>query len=172
MTTLPQTTSIRLPRPTGSTQLAVPTAPPHGVASGGPAFQMTGADVWRVIRANLWLIALFVIAGTIGGYYLNGYLERHYSTYTATGIARILPLQSMDIAHPLQSTMDNQSLVIEQKTDAHLIQSDGTFFAILNQAENPIRDTNCSRSPATVSRPRRASCSARSCRLSRCSIRS
>src|SRR5205823_13650740 len=44
--------------------------------------------------------------------------------------------------HPLQSTMDNQSLVIEQKTDAHLIQSDGLIFNILNQADNPIRDTN------------------------------
>src|SRR2546427_11014561 len=132
MTTLPQPTPIRLPRPTGGTQLAVPTAPPVAGGSTGPAFQMTGADVWRVIRANLWLIVLFVAIGAVAGYYGNGYLERHYSTYTAKGIVRILPLQSMDLTHPNQSTMDNQSLAIEQKTDARIIQSEGSIYAVLN----------------------------------------
>ena len=94
MTTLPQTTPIRLPRPAGGTPLAIPSGP----AAAGPAggFQMTGADVWRVIRANLWLVILLVVVCGVGGYFFNGYLEKNYAIYTATGYIRILPVQQMD----------------------------------------------------------------------------
>jgi capsular exopolysaccharide synthesis family protein len=153
MTTLPQTTPIRLPRPAGPSQLAVPTAPAAAVASAGPSIQMTGADIWRVIRANLWLIALFVVASVVAGYYINGYLEKHFSRFTATGIVRISPLQQVDLTHPNQGAIDNQSLVIEQKTDAHMIQSDGLIYSILSQPDSPIRDTTwfkdtCASDPA------------------------
>jgi len=124
-----------------STQLAVPTAAPTGAGGSNAGFQMSAADVWRVIRANLWLILLFVVLGAVGGYYGNEYLARHYSKYTATGIVRIMPLQSMDLAHP-NSGMDNQTLAIEQKTEARIIQSDGLFYSVLNDSASPIRDTN------------------------------
>src|SRR5271155_5396360 len=105
MTTLPQTTPIRLPRPAGGSQLAVPSyTSPAALGSGG--FQMSGADVWRVIRANLWLVFLLVTACGIGGYFFNGYLEKNYAVYTATGYVRILPLQQIDPLHPTASMVD------------------------------------------------------------------
>ena len=53
MTTLPTTTPMRLPRPVAQTPLALG-GPSY--AQQAPQFQMSGADVWRVIRSNIWLI--------------------------------------------------------------------------------------------------------------------
>src|SRR4051794_21849133 len=86
MTTLPQTTSIRLPRPAGGGALAV------GGAGGVPApagFGMTAGDVWRVLRANAWLIVLAVLLGGVIGFVVNMYLAKNYSRYTATGWVQI-----------------------------------------------------------------------------------
>ena len=118
MTTLPQTTPIRLPRAGGNTQMAMPTmAAPQSVVAQGPGMSMTGGDVWRVIRANLWLIVLFVAIGAVSGYFLNGYLELHDSSYTASGKVRILPMQSPDPLHPSPMISDPNSLSIEMSTE-------------------------------------------------------
>jgi len=76
MTTLPTTTPMRLPRP-------VPQQTP--LALGGPVaaqpgggFQMTGADVWRVIRSNLWLIVAMLIISGIGGYGIFRFLDAKF----------------------------------------------------------------------------------------------
>ena len=141
MTTLPQTTPIRLPRPAGgSTPLAIPSGPAAANPAGG--FQMTGSDVWRVIRANLWLVILLVVACGVGGYFFNGYLERNYAIYTATGYIRILPVQQMDPLHPVAPGAESQSLLIDQKTDAQLLHSDGLIADVLSDSVSPIRQTN------------------------------
>ena len=84
MTTVPTTTPMRLPRP-------VPQQTP--LALGGPVaaqpgggFQMTGADVWRVIRSNLWLIVAMLIISGIGGYGIFRFLDAKFQNYTAYGI--------------------------------------------------------------------------------------
>src|SRR5580658_2331396 len=140
MTTLPQTTPIRLPRPAGGSPLAVPNAGPAAVGGGG--FQMTGADVWRVIRANLWLVMLLVVIGGVAGFFFNGYLEKNYAIFTATGYIRILPLQQIDPLHPVAAGTEPQSLLVEQKTEAQLIHSDGLINDVLSDSTSPIRQTS------------------------------
>ncbi len=142
MTTLPQTTPIRLPRPTGGSQLAVPSyaAPTAPLATGG--FQMTGSDVWRVVRANLWLVFLLVAVCGVAGYFFNGYLERNYAVYTATGYIRILPLQKLDPLSPGGSIVDTSSLLVEQRTEAQLLHSDGLINDVLSDSTSPIRQTS------------------------------
>ena len=142
MTTLPQTTPIRLPRPAGSSPLSA------GGGGGGPApgsgggsFQMTPGDVWRVIRANLWLIVLLVGLAAVGGYFLNGYLVKHDSVYLSYGLARIRPSTPMD---PLQgqAMIDGGSLEIAQATQSQMIHSDDLVDEILKEPDNPIRQSH------------------------------
>jgi capsular exopolysaccharide synthesis family protein len=139
MTTLPQTTPIRLPRPAGGSPLVGHSAGPAAVGSG--AIQMSGADVWRVIRANLWLVVLLVVISGIAGYFVNGYLEKNYAIYTATGYIRILPLQEIDPLHPVAPGAVPQTLLVEQKTEAQLIHSDGLINDVLSDSTSPIRQT-------------------------------
>ena len=76
MTTLPQNNPMRLPRPSGAPPvLAHPGGP--GLAHATPqATQLTAADVWRVVRGNLWLIVLCVAVFAAAGVALNYYLAR------------------------------------------------------------------------------------------------
>src|SRR4249920_2549485 len=84
MTTLPTTTRIQLPRPAGNGALAMPGAP-----AAAPATGMTAGDVWRVLRANAWLITSAVVLGGIIGFFANMYLAKNYSRFTATGWVQI-----------------------------------------------------------------------------------
>src|ERR1700722_9230167 len=144
MTTLPQTTPIRLPRPGGgSTPLAVAAGPVPLVAGAPPSSQMSMSDIWRVIRANSWLIGIFLVLFAIGGYFANQYLERHYSVYTATGLIQILPMQPVDPLHnPTGNTFEGTALVVEEKTQAAIIKSDGLVNKVLTDPTNPIRATS------------------------------
>ncbi len=137
MTTLPQTTPLRLPRASGPSSLVVPSAPAAG--GGGPAFQMSAGDVWRVIRSNLWLIVLLVGASAAGGYFLNDYLAKHYSAYSSSGLIRIRPIQPLD---PLRGTpMYDGGVEMAQATQTQLIKNDGLIDQVLKDPDNPIRQT-------------------------------
>jgi polysaccharide biosynthesis transport protein len=140
MTTLPQTTPMRLPRPSGPSQLAVPTAPAGMPVA--PGTQMTGGDIWRVIRANLWLIILITGVAALGGWKLNDYLARYYSTYTSTGLLRVLAVESTNPLNPNGSGIDPQALNIEKNSEVQLILSDGLINNVLSDSTNPIRDTS------------------------------
>ena len=92
MTTLPQTTPLRAPLP------AAPIGVPHGphiVAA--PAAGMSGSDVWRVIRANLLLIIIFLALSAVGGYFLNNFLLAHFPKYEAVGLVKIDPTIVLDL---------------------------------------------------------------------------
>jgi succinoglycan biosynthesis transport protein ExoP len=139
MTTLPQTTPIRLPRVAGSSQLAVPS----GTASVGvaaPGLQMSPGDVWRVIRANLWLIILLGIVSAVSGYFLNGYLAAHFARYSASGLIRIRPLQGADPLH-VAPPLDINSMEMEKQTLARMIKSDSLLDDVLMEADSPLRQT-------------------------------
>src|SRR5688572_5367168 len=108
MTTLPQTTPLRLPRPAGGGAMTIPGGAPAmagsqmGAAGGG----MTAGDVWRVIRSNIWLIILFLIVGGVAGYFVNRHLERYYSRYTATGYIQVNVKTGFD---PLKGVLTDNS---------------------------------------------------------------
>src|SRR4051794_19660422 len=100
MTTLPQTTAIRLPRPAASTQLApVSNGVPMMVGAGaaGGAAAMSGADMWRVIRSHLWLIISILILSIGGGIGANYLLGKYYARYTAVGYIQVQPTVSKSV---------------------------------------------------------------------------
>src|SRR5215213_7531707 len=99
MTTLPTTTPMRLPRPVAQAPLALP-GPAH--VQPGSGFQMTGADVWRVIRSNIWLIlGMFILSGVVG-FGLFKYLDRYYASYTASGYCQVNNPQFIDLLKAAQ----------------------------------------------------------------------
>lgn len=136
MTTLPQTTSVRLQR-SGAPQIQIPGAPPPLVQSA----TMTGADAWRVIRQNMWLIALFLIlalAAGVGAYML---LARYYPKYTSIGMIRVQPGLKFNPLDQTTAAPDMQSLQIEQRTQASLLKSEALFAQVLQNSED-IKNTD------------------------------
>src|SRR5438876_8861619 len=102
MTTLPQMSSLRLPRVAQPTQLSVPSQ--FQMVGAQSASRMTGADVWRVIRANLWLIVVMLIVMGGLGFAANQYLAGHYPRYTATGLIRVETVINYDPVKQAQAT--------------------------------------------------------------------
>jgi succinoglycan biosynthesis transport protein ExoP len=154
MTTLPQTSQVRLPRPTGMLPAptnghglngVAPNGAGHGASLGGQggAQAMTLADVWRVLRGNLWLIFAFLFASAIAGYCINDYLVRYHSRYTAHGYVSI---QAPTVYDPqTRSTItlgDFPGLAIEQRTQAMLIKNESLFTRVLQNPSSAIRNTS------------------------------
>src|SRR5690242_11204995 len=126
MTTLPQTTAIRLPRQAGSTQLAPSAANGvrtlavpgmHGGGGGAAAGGMSGSDVWRVIRSHIWLILLMLVVSGVAGYFVNLYLSIHYPRFTAVGYIQVQPIVRNPV-DPREQAADPAMLAVEQKTQA------------------------------------------------------
>ena len=140
MTTLPQTTPIRLPRVAGQSQLAVPAGAPVSVASGA-GIQMTPGDIWRVIRANLWLIVLLVVLSAVAGWFAFGYQIKHNAKYTTYGLIRVRAAQSVEGMHG-SGNMRLEDLEVAKNTQALVIKSDGLLDDVLMETDNPIRQTD------------------------------
>lgn len=139
MTTLPQTTPVRLPQ----SGHGVPAAPAHQTVSvpGGTGFHMTGADVWRVIRNNMWLIILFIILAGGAGYGANMLLAKYYSWYTATGLVQIRTSRVLDVSREGgQYQLNSTDVVNEQRTQAQLLKADPLISAVIRRDE--VRDTD------------------------------
>src|SRR6476646_7715803 len=95
MTTLPQTTTpMRLPRPVGPAPLVIGGA---NAQTSGAQFQLSGGDVWRVLRANMWLILAALLVSAVGGYFLNMLLAKYFSRYTAAGYIQIQQVLPFDV---------------------------------------------------------------------------
>ena len=130
MTTLPQTTSMRIARQPGAAPMMVPGSPtgmpPGGAGSATTAKQMTGGDAWRVIRSNMWLILLSVIVAGVLGYVVNRFvLLKYFARYTATGYVQIV--QPPDPIDPEKTRMwgeNMQQVSYEQRTHAQLLRID------------------------------------------------
>jgi uncharacterized protein involved in exopolysaccharide biosynthesis len=137
MTTLPQTTSVRLQR-SGSPQIQIPGGPPAAGAPG--AFSMTGADAWRVIRQNAWLIALFMILSVamgVGAFYL---LRKYSPKYTSQAMIRVQPAMRYNPLDQSTGPIDVQGIQIEQRTQVSLLK-DETLYAQVLQKSDEIKDT-------------------------------
>src|SRR5687767_15558215 len=131
MTTLPTTTPMRLPRPAGATPLAMPGTLQAQQQS---TSQMTGADIWRVIRSNMWLIIIMLVLSTILGFGLNWYLSKYYSSFTAAGYVQINPPQRINLAGEERVLTDIGGINLDQRTQAALLTQDALFMQVL---QNP-----------------------------------
>ena len=145
MTTLPQHSPMRLPRPNPS-HLAIPSANGHVPAVAHPSSPgLSGADAWRVIRANLWLIIGLAIVAGICGFFLNYWLALKYPRYTSTATIRIqvpseLPSLGSD-SRMLVSDPSPQSIELEQQTQAASLTNRYFLGSLLQTPDNPIRQT-------------------------------
>src|SRR6266545_2579163 len=142
MTTLPQTTAIRVPQ----------RAPTRALAVGGPGHMMpmaqaekhglTSSDVWRIIRGHMWLILVLLIVSAVGGYFINWYLARHYSRYTATGLIKIqAPPGFSLISETKEARMDTSTLQVEQKSQARMLTHQSLLIRVLKDRED-VRKTD------------------------------
>ena len=139
MTTLPQTTTVRLPRPQSAGTMTV--GAPTTVHAPPTSFQMTGSDVWRVIRSNMWLIIGLFVFSCVAGYGLNRYLAAKHARYTATGFVQIQPIVPFDPKEAIQPELNNQILTIEQKTHANLLTHESLIGRLFENPNKRIRET-------------------------------
>ena len=140
MTTLPQTTTVRVPRTTGPAALMVPgvSMPAGQMPIAQP--QMSGADVWRVIRANWIMIASSVVVFAVLGVITFFLLAHYYPKFTAVGLIEVQPTIVID---PLQSgsgTTDRNAIELEQSTQVAYLKHDSLLSAVL-QRSTDLRNT-------------------------------
>jgi uncharacterized protein involved in exopolysaccharide biosynthesis len=161
MTTLPHTAPIRLPRQTSAGQLPGPGGNGHvptlagggshgpvliGPAAGGPggAAQMAPADVWRVIRSNLWLIILSLVLSVVAGYAVNQYvLKPHYSKYTSTALVRVYTDQQTATKIDPSRGIAASGIDIPQEaaTQASMLRHESLLIEVLGDPNSKIRQT-------------------------------
>src|ERR1051326_5257407 len=140
MTTLPQTTAIRLPRPAPAAIMAH--AQPGGAMAAAHQSQMSGADAWRVIRSNLWFILAALAISAVAGYAINWWLAKYHSRYTATAFIQIQPSTPLSLnIDARQGGQDMASLAIEQKTQVALLTHEGLLINVLKNPSGDIRKT-------------------------------
>jgi tyrosine-protein kinase Etk/Wzc len=106
-----------------------------------PTGQMTGADVWRVIRANLLLIVCSVVVFAILGFVTNVWLKKFYPRYTAVGVIEVQPNQVIDPVKSPLATADRATIEIEQRTQAELLKHPALLTEVL-QTSDKIKTTN------------------------------
>ncbi len=138
MTTLPTTTPMRLPRPAGAGPLAL-AGPMQAQPQGGS--QMTGADAWRVIRSNIWLILISLVLSAAIGFGLNMYLAKNFASYTSVGYVQINPPVTFSIKdQPIVTDVSNINL--DQRTQAALLKQDALFIQVLQDPNADVRKTS------------------------------
>ncbi len=145
MTTLPTTSSIRLPRSggPGGQVLAMPSSPMGAMMPQAAQPMLTPADAWRVIRGNFWIIlAACVVAGIIGGGLWYWQLKTN-PRFQAKGWVEVLPQVRQDPSKGTQVMMNEGifDLKVEQRTQAEKLLNEGLWSAVLDS--NPkIQETD------------------------------
>lgn len=145
MTTLPQRSPTRSPRFGGNVPAM---AAPHGAVVPGQmppqGGQLTAADVWRVIRSNLWLILLSLVLFGAAGVGLNMYLAKSMPRYTAQGIVRIDTVVPYSPYRPDMGVSDQSvnpvNIELEQRTQAQLLKQP-TLMSDVLQTSDDVRRT-------------------------------
>jgi hypothetical protein len=140
MTTLPQASLMRLPRPPGGSSLAIPYNGAQPMAAPPSTSQLTFGDVMRVLRANAWLIIIMLILSIAGGYGANTWLAKYHSRYTATGWIEVSAPTRVSPVTQTYSGEDLGALAIEQRTTAQLLKTPSLFSELLKRQD--IRDTS------------------------------
>src|SRR5690606_31252704 len=133
MTTLPQTTTVRVPRATGPSALMVPGM---GIAQGPvqqASAQMAGADVWRVLRANMMLIICTVATFLLLGVFANYWLAKYYPRYTAVALIEVQPSRNIDLLKP-DGPVDKNAIELEQRTQVQRLKHDSLISNVLTRS--------------------------------------
>jgi capsular exopolysaccharide synthesis family protein len=146
MTTLPQTTNMRLPRPAqGQIQLAGP----GGGGTLGPAgaAQQQGQgsnDVWRIIRAHIWLIIIVAgIVAPIAGLAADWFLARHYPKFTSAGLIQVQPaVNAKDLLSASGAVSDPANTALEIRSQAQALQTDALLTRVLQNPNSEVRRTH------------------------------
>ena len=150
MTTLPQTSTVRVPRTVAPGQITIPgvsaAGGPNGMVphaapvgpGGGP--MLTGGDVWRVLRTNWWLLGLMLVVGIVGGYFLNRYLARNHARYTATGLIRVETMLEMNPTG-FGTTAPREAVELEQQSQTNLLLHPTLLVGVLEDPNSEIRRT-------------------------------
>jgi len=102
---------------------------------------MSAADVWRVLRANAWLISAGLVVSIIVGFIAYELLLRYYPKYTATAIVAVSPPVQLDPLKVGQETVNTSVLVMEQQNNAQLLKQQRLYSEVLEDPNSPVRDT-------------------------------
>lgn len=140
MTTLPQTSTPRVPQP------LPPGTPPvvhvPGASAGANAFQLSGADVWRLVRANLWLIIILAILGGAAGFFAHTVWIKYWPWYSSTGLLQVrTQYQKNLMGIQTEKELTDPRVIALLKTQSQLLQTDALFSRVL-QKEGPLRETD------------------------------
>src|SRR5690606_24579265 len=146
MTTLPQTISAR-PRPTQSVSavpaVASPVMLPGPLHAQSGQAGLTGADIWRVFRQNMWLFIVACILSGIAGFGLNMYLARYHTYYVANGQVLVQPPPRYDPTGQIR--LDEQGNDIDLKmmlqNQVQQLRSPRLMTDILTDANNVTRQS-------------------------------
>src|SRR5437763_7532293 len=142
MTTLPQTTNVRLPRPApGGMQLATHSG---GLAAASAAGVQQGAgDAWRVIRSHIWMILIVTcIIAPLAGLGANFFLSKNYPRYTSTGYIQVQPQVQPDIfSKGLSPVTDPATTALEIRTQAAVLRSESLLTKVLQNPNSEVRRT-------------------------------
>lgn len=143
MTTLPQTTNVRLPRPmAGGMQLAQPGG---GMTVGGIAAgtQQGASDAWRVIRSHIWLILIVTcVLAPAAGYGVNFYLAKNFPRYTSSGLIMVQPQQMRgSIIKNEFAPSDPATTALQIRTQAAILRSESLLTKVLQNPNSEIRKT-------------------------------
>jgi succinoglycan biosynthesis transport protein ExoP len=152
MTTLPQTAAVRLPRP-GFSAVPMPTAIPVGaMGPGGGSPAMTGADAWRVIRSNFWLILLMLVVSAGAGYGINYWLAKYHPHFTAEGTVVVNGVVETTDEDALKNNdqYNISAIPIEVRLHSTLLKSTPLFAEVLKDPNGEIRSTAWFRRHATI----------------------
>jgi len=112
-----------------------------GGMPGAGTFQMTPGDVWRILRANLWLIIILVMVCGAGGYLAHRVWAAYWPSYTATGLLEIKMEITKDAVNERVSEVSDTRLVTLARTQQQMLTFPELFSAVLAKP-GPMRDTD------------------------------
>jgi capsular exopolysaccharide synthesis family protein len=112
---------------------------------------MTGADVWRVIRSNFWLILLMLVLSAVAGYGINWWLAKYHPHYTAEGKLLVLGTVEDSSGGPMHesSELNMATLPVEVQRHKVMLTDDGLISNVLSNASDEIRTTQWFKSKGT-----------------------
>jgi len=128
--------------PRQSTQTALGPVQPMALAQSGPAGgTMTANDVFRVLRANLWLIIFSLILFGILGVVANQLLLKYYPRFTAVGFIRVELPRFMSLEREESGVPEVGPMGILSKTQAQLLRQSTLFTSVLADGTKAIQQT-------------------------------
>jgi capsular exopolysaccharide synthesis family protein len=126
-----------LPRPaSGGIQVAQQGGGGLAVGGGGAGAGQGSNEIWRVIRAHIWMILLVtLVIAPAAGFGVNTLLARKYPRYTAAGYIQVQPQVAASSALRGPEMADPSQVALEIRTQAHALRTDEIFSKMLQRSE-------------------------------------